>query len=109
MRCVLVNRFYYPDYSGTAQMTTDLAVYLSSLGHEVRVIGGKGELERGRADVPVVLPLLDGMREVVHLGVLRQRVGDRGGVGADDSRAGGVGGGVIDGSGRIDAVKRQPK
>jgi glycosyltransferase involved in cell wall biosynthesis len=52
MRCVLVNRFYYPDYSGTAQMTTDLAVYLSSLGHEVRVITSDQRIDDARARLP---------------------------------------------------------
>ena len=42
-----------------------------ALGHEVRVVGGERELEGGRLDaLAVVAPLLDGVREVVHLGIL---------------------------------------
>ena len=44
---------------------------LDALGNQVRVVGRERELEGGRGDVPVVLPLLDRVREVMHLGVLR--------------------------------------
>ena len=38
----------------------------------MRVVGGEGQRERGRIDPLVaVVPLLDRVREVVHLGVLR--------------------------------------
>jgi len=35
---VFINRFFYPDHSATSQLLTDLAFYLSSKGHNVKVI-----------------------------------------------------------------------
>ena len=40
MRILLLNQFFYPDSAATSQLLTDLARYLASQGHSVRVICG---------------------------------------------------------------------
>jgi colanic acid biosynthesis glycosyl transferase WcaI len=37
-KIVFVNRFFFPDFSATSQMLTDLALHLASRGHEIHVI-----------------------------------------------------------------------
>jgi colanic acid biosynthesis glycosyl transferase WcaI len=42
MRILLLNQFFYPDISATAQMATELAVDLVAMGHQVRVVAAQG-------------------------------------------------------------------
>lgn len=38
MKLIFLNRYFFPDYSATSQMLTDLAFHLAEVGHEVHVI-----------------------------------------------------------------------
>ena len=38
MKIVFLNRYFYPDYSATSQLLTDLAFHLARVGHPVHVI-----------------------------------------------------------------------
>jgi hypothetical protein len=38
MRILLLNQFFYPDSAATSQLLTDLARWLASQGHSVRVL-----------------------------------------------------------------------
>jgi colanic acid biosynthesis glycosyl transferase WcaI len=42
MRILLINQFFYPDLSATAQLLTDLAVELVRRGEQVRVVTSRG-------------------------------------------------------------------
>ncbi len=44
MKVVFVNRFFYPDYSATSQILTDLVFDMVRDGRDVCVIPGKGGL-----------------------------------------------------------------
>jgi len=52
MRITLINRFYAPDQSATAQLLTDLAEHLASSGHQVQVITSRLDYARGMTDWP---------------------------------------------------------
>ena len=38
MKVIFLNRYFYPDYSATSQMLSDLAFFLAGAGHEVCVV-----------------------------------------------------------------------
>ena len=50
MRVTLVNQFYKPDLSPTAQLSASLAEHLASLGHQITVVAGRGGYVGDRAD-----------------------------------------------------------
>src|SRR5688572_28031791 len=51
-KIVFVNRFYFPDFSATSQMLTDVAVRLASQGIDVHVICSRQLYENAAADLP---------------------------------------------------------
>jgi colanic acid biosynthesis glycosyl transferase WcaI len=49
---IFINRFFYPDYSATSQLLSDLASHLSATGHPVRVITSRQRYDDPEADLP---------------------------------------------------------
>lgn len=52
MRIVFLNRYFYPDYSSTSQLLTDLAFYLAGRGHDVHVVTSRLRYEERGASLP---------------------------------------------------------
>jgi colanic acid biosynthesis glycosyl transferase WcaI len=65
-RVVFLNRFFYPDYSATSRMVSDLAFELASSGKDVHVITSRQLYDKPGADLPAY--------EIAH-GVHIHRVG----------------------------------
>src|SRR5262249_26208715 len=51
-RIIFLNRFFFPDYSATSQILTDLAVYLASVGREVHVVTSRQRYDDPQAALP---------------------------------------------------------
>lgn len=52
MRIVFLNRYFYPDYSSTSQLLTDLAFYLAGSGHDVHVVTSRLRYEEPETSLP---------------------------------------------------------
>jgi colanic acid biosynthesis glycosyl transferase WcaI len=48
LRILILNQFYYPDYSATSQLMTDLAESLTERGVHVTALAGRGRYNGGR-------------------------------------------------------------
>lgn len=46
MKLIFINRFFYPDYSATSQMLSDLAFFFSGEGHSVHVVTSRLRYDR---------------------------------------------------------------
>lgn len=70
-RIIFVNRFYWPDISATAQLTTDLARALAAAGRRVAVIAGRAHYD----DRATVLPARasEGGVQIYRIGPGRRR------------------------------------
>ncbi|MGB0371574.1 MAG: glycosyltransferase family 4 protein [Opitutales bacterium] len=66
---ILINRFYWPDESATAQLLTDLAEHLANAGYDVNVITGERGYIQGNEKYP---------RQQVHEGVQIHRLSSSG-------------------------------
>ena len=53
MRIIFLNRYFYPDYSATSQMLTDLAFFLADAGHDVCVVTSCQRYDDPAADLPL--------------------------------------------------------
>jgi glycosyltransferase involved in cell wall biosynthesis len=51
-RVIFLNRFFFPDYSATSQILTDLAFYLSRAGEDVHVITSRQLYDDASANLP---------------------------------------------------------
>jgi glycosyltransferase involved in cell wall biosynthesis len=51
-RIIFINRFFYPDYSATSQLLSDLAFYLAACGEEVEVIASRQTYDNPEAGLP---------------------------------------------------------
>jgi glycosyltransferase involved in cell wall biosynthesis len=51
-RIIFLNRFFFPDYSATSQLLSDLAFHLAHCGHQVRVITSRQRYDAPEADLP---------------------------------------------------------
>jgi colanic acid biosynthesis glycosyl transferase WcaI len=51
-RVIFINRFFFPDYSATSQILTDLAFHLADCGIDVRVVTSRQRYDDPRADLP---------------------------------------------------------
>jgi glycosyltransferase involved in cell wall biosynthesis len=51
-RIVFLNRFFFPDYSATSQMLTDLAFHLAGCGMDVHVVTSRQLYDNPHADLP---------------------------------------------------------
>jgi glycosyltransferase involved in cell wall biosynthesis len=51
-RLIFVNRFFYPDYSATSQILSDLAFHLAAAGGEVHVITSRQSYDNPKASLP---------------------------------------------------------
>src|SRR5947208_14785008 len=51
-RIIFLNRFFYPDYSATSQLLSDLAVHLAASGREVHVVTSRQRYEDAQAGLP---------------------------------------------------------
>jgi glycosyltransferase involved in cell wall biosynthesis len=61
MKIICVNRFFFPDYSATSQLLTDLAFYLAELGHDIHVVTSRLRYEDPRSSLPSA-ELVNGVR-----------------------------------------------
>ncbi len=52
-RLIFVNRFFFPDHSGTSQILSDLAFHLAGAGCEVHVVTSRQNYDDPRAALPV--------------------------------------------------------
>lgn len=53
MAILFVNRFFFPDFSATSQMLTDLAFALGQQGYEIHVITSRQRYDNATANLPV--------------------------------------------------------
>jgi colanic acid biosynthesis glycosyl transferase WcaI len=60
-RVIFVNRYFYPDLSGTSQMLSDLAFALANVRFEVMVIASRHTYDDANALLPAV-QIVDGVR-----------------------------------------------
>jgi colanic acid biosynthesis glycosyl transferase WcaI len=51
-RLIFVNRYFFPDYSATSQILSDLTFHLAAIGHEVHVITSRQRYDDPRAALP---------------------------------------------------------
>lgn len=51
-RIIFLNRFFFPDYSATSQMVSDLAFHLAACGHDVHVIASQQRYDNPHAGLP---------------------------------------------------------
>jgi len=51
-RIIFINRFFFPDYSATSQILTDLALHLSGCGHDVHVVTSRQRYDDPNALLP---------------------------------------------------------
>ncbi|MGC3973862.1 MAG: glycosyltransferase family 4 protein [Nitrospira sp.] len=57
MKVVFINRFFYPDYSATSQLLTDLGLYLAKSGTAVFVVTGRQVYDDPTAALPAMATL----------------------------------------------------
>ena len=51
-RVIFLNRFFFPDYSATSQILTDLAFHLANCGIDVRVVASQQRYDDPNAHLP---------------------------------------------------------
>ena len=52
MKVIFINRYFYPDYSATSQILSDLVFHLSSIGLETHVVTSRQKYEDPKANLP---------------------------------------------------------